>query len=487
MAVTVNTNVSAMNAQRFLNSAGTGVADSMQKLSSGMRINSAKDDAAGLQISNRLTSQTNGLNVAMRNVNDGMSIAQTAEGAMQESTNILQRMRDLSLQSANGSNSDGDRKSLQKEMTALKAELTRISETTTFGGQNLLDGSYGTQDFQIGANANETLSMTLNDVAADAIGNYSLDLDGTQLGQAAAAAATPGVNTVAGGQTIDIVGDTGSDTVNVTAGDSAADIANKINNSSSLTGVSAEAKTGVKLDNLSTAGTVGLNINGKSISANIADTSDLSKLAEAINDKSGTLGVKAELAGGGSELILTNETGDDIALEFSDGSTSTTFDASGLLADGTFSAAQTLTDGSDDSTVVSGTLSLSSNNGFTATSDATINDVATAEAATLDSVDLIDITSATGAQDAIKVIDAAIGSIDDNRADLGAIQNRLGFTLNNLANINENVSASNSRIRDVDFAKETTNLTKNQILQQASTAILAQAKQIPQAALSLLG
>lgn len=173
MAVTVNTNVSAMTAQRYLNSASNGVANSMAKLSSGLRINSAKDDAAGLQISNRLTSQTNGLNVAMRNANDGISMAQTAEGAMQESTNMLHRMRDLALQSANGSNSDEDRAAIQKEVTALQTEMTRIADTTTFGGQNLLDGSFGTKQFQIGSNANETIDVSLSDISANAIGNFT--------------------------------------------------------------------------------------------------------------------------------------------------------------------------------------------------------------------------------------------------------------------------------------------------------------------------
>ncbi|MDQ9094236.1 flagellin, partial [Pseudoalteromonas haloplanktis] len=176
MALSVNTNVSSLNAQRNLNKSSQGLATSMERLASGMRINSAKDDAAGLQISNRLTSQVNGLAVAQRNANDGISMAQTAEGAMSESTNILQRMRELALQSANGSNSDTDRQALQKEVSALQTELTRIAETTSFGGQQLLDGSFGTKAFQVGANANETISMSLGDISADKIGARQLDL-----------------------------------------------------------------------------------------------------------------------------------------------------------------------------------------------------------------------------------------------------------------------------------------------------------------------
>ncbi|WP_444544692.1 flagellin N-terminal helical domain-containing protein, partial [Shewanella chilikensis] len=174
MAISVNTNVTSLSSQKNLNNANSALKTSMERLSSGLRINSAKDDAAGLQISNRLTSQINGLDVAQRNANDGISIAQTAEGAMQESTNILQRMRDLSLQSANGSNSAEDRASMQKEISSLQAELTRISDTTSFGGQKLLNGSYGSQVFQVGANANETISVSLRSTDAASIGSSKI-------------------------------------------------------------------------------------------------------------------------------------------------------------------------------------------------------------------------------------------------------------------------------------------------------------------------
>jgi flagellin len=174
MALSVVTNVSSLNAQRNLTKSGNDLATSMQRLSSGMRINSAKDDAAGLQISNRLTSQINGLAVAQRNANDGISMAQTAEGAMQASTDILQRMRELALQAANGSNSDEDRGALQKEVSALQTELTRIADTTSFGGQKLLDGNFGTKQFQVGANANETIDISLGNIAADSIGQNAI-------------------------------------------------------------------------------------------------------------------------------------------------------------------------------------------------------------------------------------------------------------------------------------------------------------------------
>ncbi|PSU29901.1 flagellin [Photobacterium lutimaris] len=397
MSVTVNTNVSAMTAQRHLGSATNNVSGSMERLSSGLRINSAKDDAAGLQISNRLTSQTNGLDVAMRNANDGISMAQTAEGSMQESTNIMQRMRDLSLQAANGSNSDDDRGAIQKEMDQLTTELNRISETTTFGGQKLLDGSFGTQQFQVGATANETISMTLGDISADNLGQVGADATAGEIDAAAAAELQGGSITIkhnpaTGGavaldKTIDLSGTTDS-----------AGIVDAINSGMSGTGMVAT------LDE--TSGAISI--------AGIAEN----ELA------SSTLSITGTQKGGGSLSTAGLAGLTDIAVGAADS-------GKNMLSD-------------------------------------------------------LDVTTAAGAQQAVYALDAGISSIDDQRAELGAVQNRFNHTLNNLANVNENVTASNSRIKDVDFAKETTDLTKNQILQQASTSILAQAKMNPQAALSLL-
>jgi flagellin len=212
MALSVVTNVSSLNAQRNLTKSGNDLATSMQRLSSGMRINSAKDDAAGLQISNRLTSQINGLAVAQRNANDGISMAQTAEGAMQASTDILQRMRELALQAANGSNSDEDRGALQKEVSALQTELTRIADTTSFGGQKLLDGNFGTKQFQVGANANETIDISLGNIAADSIGQNAIKGGGSVF-------ANPGT------------GDTGTAFADTTGGSSTVVLSGNLSNS----------------------------------------------------------------------------------------------------------------------------------------------------------------------------------------------------------------------------------------------------------------
>ncbi|MDV5171132.1 flagellin [Photobacterium rosenbergii] len=465
MSVTVNTNVSAMTAQRHLGNATNNVSSSMERLSSGLRINSAKDDAAGLQISNRLTSQTNGLNVAMRNANDGISIAQTAEGAMQESTNIMQRMRDLSLQAANGSNSDDDRSALQKEVTALQQELTRISETTTFGGQKLLDGSYGTQSFQVGSNANETIEVTLGDVSANAIGNNTVTGAGSTFGTGFATSAAEDYTVGATAGDLTFAGPDGNAVVAITATDTVTDIKDKVNNAN--TGIKAQTTVTTNLDGLTSADNGTLEIGG--------DTFDLAKYngsQEALAADLGKAGYSAVMQDDGSVQISATDV---------DGIKLTAGTNSNATLDGNAIAASEVG-------VVNAEISLSSPGSFSVSNDGTADEteIFGASASSLNSVGDVDISTATGAQDAIDVIDAAIGQIDSQRADLGAVQNRFNHTLNNLANINENVNASNSRIKDVDFAKETTDLTKNQILQQASTSILAQAKMNPQAALSLL-
>lgn len=487
MALSVVTNTSSLNAQRNLTKSGEGLATSMQRLSSGMRINSAKDDAAGLQISNRLTSQISGLGVAQRNANDGISMAQTAEGAMQESTNILQRMRELSLQSANGSNSASDREALQKEVSALQTELTRIAETTSFGSTKLLDGSYGTKQFQVGANAYETISVSLSSVKASQIGTQTSDLGSTTaagLGQVlsatASGSAVAGTNGVAV-STLTLNGkNTVAEVVTIGANNSASTIAAAVNSKSDLTGISANARTEVHLSSL-TGSAVSFELNDIVISS----AGTFTEMANAINQKSSQHGVTAEI--NGNNLRLTDENGADIRIEDFAGGTvvmaGADYAGTASVVTATLGAAT-----GTDSMVVAGTVRLSSTQSFSSTANSLTVDASTAATASaLDSVNTVDIGTASGAQNALSVIDGAIASIDSQRASLGAIQNRFSHTIANLANIQENVSASRSRIQDTDFAVETANMTKNQILQQAGTSILAQANQIPQAAISLLG
>ncbi|MBS7663076.1 flagellin [Pseudomonas lalucatii] len=502
MALTVNTNVASLNTQRNLNASSNALSTSLQRLSTGSRINSAKDDAAGLQISNRLTSQVNGLGVAVRNANDGISLAQTAEGALQQSTNILQRMRDLSLQSANGSNSTTERQALNQEVGQLKEELNRIAETTTFGGQKLLSGEFGTKQFQVGANANETIAVQINSSSARDIGANRVNLGGTGVGVVApsAAAGTPPAAGIGGAAaTLTITGPSGTaTTANIGAG-SAAAAASAINLTSGTTGVSADARTGVELSNLGSAGNVSFTLTGDTtggavaINAVVADPTNLSDLAAAVNAQSSKTGVTATLTANNSKIEFISENGDDIVFTSFDNSGATkTATLTALTYDGTASAStQTITGGAaaTDSARVSGNIRLDSSGAFQVTSagaNAATVAAAGTNISTLAKVADVDISTASGAQNAISVIDAAIAGIDKNRAALGATQNRFENTIANLQNISENVSAARGRIQDTDFAVETANLSKNQILQQAGTAILAQANQLPQAVLSLL-
>jgi len=353
------------------------------------RVEIPKDDAAGLQIANRLTSQINGLNVAVKNSNDGISMAQTAEGALEQSTSILQRMRDLSLQSANGSNSSEERKALNSEVTELKKELDRISNTTTYGGRKLLDGSYGTTTFQVGSAANETISVKIDEMSSQAEAKY---FESSFKGVAGIATAS------------------GSLSVSVT-----------------VNGKESTVKADVQVGD-----------DAKAVTASIAT---------AINDLNAGVGA------------FVNDDGDEIML------------MSNLDEKGTGNA---LT-----AAGVTGTVA-----GITETGTATVEENID-NAKKLKIAD-IDLGTIEGSQKAIVAIDQAIQKIDAQRADLGAVQNRFENTIGNLQNISENVSAARGRITDTDFAAETANLSKQQVMQQAGTAILAQANQLPQSVLSLL-
>lgn len=493
MAISINTNASSLNAQRNLNKSSSNLQASMQRLSSGMRINSAKDDAAGMQISNRLSSQISGLAVAQRNANDGISMAQTAEGALQESSNILQRMRDLSLQSANGSNSTEDRQSIQKEVDALQNELTRIAETTVFGGQSLLDGSFGTKTFQIGANANETISVSLSNAKASSLGSQRVDFAGgtVGLGEAVTASAAAAASTTPAGSFS--VNGRNNVAITTTAGTSAEGIASAINNQAASTGVSADARTSLKIDNV-TAGNISFDLNGQNISTNVTSSTDLSGLADEINKKADVTGVTATVSDTG-ELTLTDESGKDMTIaDFSNSTAAgastmdiTTLNYGGSTADTAASITLAGSAGSTtDSTRAMGTVRLNSTDSFSLGGTG-LAGIGSAGPSSLTSIANVDMTTQANAQNALSTIDGAIAQIDNMRSDLGAVQNRFDHTISNLSNISENVSASRSRIQDTDFATETANMTKNQILQQAGTSILAQANQLPQAALSLIG
>ncbi|MEM8499668.1 MAG: flagellin [Pseudomonadota bacterium] len=499
MAQVINTNISSLNAQRNLDRSQGSLNTSLERLSSGLRINSAKDDAAGLAIVDRMTSQIRGLNQAVRNANDGISVAQTAEGALQEGSNILQRMRELAIQSANDSNSANDRANIQKEVIQLQSELNRIAETTTFNGKNLLDGNFVTQQFQVGSNANETISVSIGSASANSIGADQIIGAATQdnVGAALAGAAdATGGNGTAADAAFVITGGLGTSTLNLAADSTAASIAAQVNGATADTGVSASASTTTTISNVAT-GNISFELSSRdetgaavgtatSVSAVITSSTDLTALRDAVNAETARTGVTATLGAAGDTIDLSNTTGHDIGVadaSDNDGAiTAAVLDVGGeTLADTAVAGA-----GTADSVVVGGKLQFNSSDSFLVQTTGTDILAATSTSSSLSSVADIDLSTRQGSQDSLAVIDEALRFITDSRADLGAVQNRLDATISNLTNISENVSAARSRVQDADFAAETANLTKNQILQQAGLSVLAQANAAPQSVLSLL-
>lgn len=394
MAV-IYTNMASLNAQNNLMKSQNDLQTSLQRLSSGLRINSAMDDAAGLAIANRMTSQINGLNIAIRNANDGISLAQTAEGAMQEATNILQRMRELALQSANGGNGDSERKALNDEVVQLKNELDRIATTTRFGSKELFNGEFA-ENIQIGARANETISVKIESIRTTEMGTRA-----SREASAASLTATSEVTSL----TIDATNDEFS--ISIDGGTT--DIA-----------IAIDAGTYTSVESLA-----------DNINQQIADSSLSGEIRAYIDE--------------GKLQFKTTATGSTATIDLTDTDALTNLGFTTLTAAGT--------DEGPDTTA---------------------------------SIELIDISTTAGAQDAIAAIDAALKEVDTTRATLGAIQSRFESTISNLTNVAENVTAARSRIQDADFAQETANLTRAQILQQAGTSILAQANTLPQLVLALL-
>lgn len=479
----INSNIASLNAQRQLNSSQSSLNTALERLSSGLRINSAKDDAAGLAISERMTSQIRGLNQAVRNANDGISLSQTAEGALGEIGNNLQRIRELAIQSANATNSASDRASLQAEATQLISEITRVASQTQFNGLDLLDGSFSSQSFQVGANSNQTIDISqIGDARATALGNNTLVMSGSTMDTALAAESTIPGNTVTADATVLLstnLGSTETGDINIAAGDSAATIANKINLAAEDIGITAKAETEVTLDTISADGSVSFSLNGTAITAAVT-TTDLSDLAAAINGRQGSTGITASFANPSdkSSLTLKDAEGNDITLaDFTHSAGAETASFGG----------QTLTSGTTDSSRAIGQVTLSTAEGqISVSNEAAAGNIFDVTTSTFNAVSTLDISTASGSQNAIDRLDAALAQINSSRGDLGAIQNRFSSTIANLQTTSENLSASRSRIQDADFAQETAMMTRGQILQQAGTAILAQANSLPNNVLSLL-
>lgn len=482
MTTMINTNVMSLNAQRNLATNSSSLATTIQRLSSGLRINSAKDDAAGLAISERFTTQIRGLDVAARNANDGISLSQTAEGSMVELGNNLQRIRELAVQSRNATNSASDRAALQAEVKQRIAEIDRIANQTEFNGLKLLDGSFTSQAFQVGANAGQTISVdSIVDARAAALGRFSLVADGTITGNVVLGSTNNGI--AAEANLTVTVGSQTSGQISYAANAGADAIASAINTAAGSLGVTATASNSATLGSLSAAGVVSFSINGQAISANVTDTSDLTALAAAINGVSSSSGVTASFTNPSDKSQLTLSTTDGRNIAISTFAVSTTGTQTISFDGATMTEGATAT----DTAVKTGTIELVSAKQLTVSNaNADVFPAAGTNSASFDAVSLIDISSASGADKAIKIVDQALSAINSARADMGAVQNRFMSVIASVQTTSENLSASRSRIRDTDFAKETAELTRTQILVQAGTAMLAQANQAPQNVLSLL-
>jgi flagellin len=481
MGLYVNTNVASLNAQRNLNSASRTLTKSFQRLSSGLRINSAKDDAAGLGISDRMTSQVRGLNQAMRNTNDGVSLAQTAEGGLSESTAILQRVRELAVQSANDTNTTQDRESIQNEVDQLVSELDRIGSKTTFNGQTVLDGSFIGAKFHVGSNASETVTVSIKDARSGALGRQARVTSDTFITQGAGEELLDD-EVVINAVTIRATGSVDDQLSTAQNSSSAIAKAAAINDASEFTGVRAivEATEVVGTSDIGSVtldSTNNLSINGEIISGFHVENNDADDaLVEAINAVSENTGVVATLDQD-NRLTLTADDGRNIEVVVAGAASNL-----GIAIGGGGAAA-----------VFGGQVTLQSDAGFTVTGAGVGKLGNVGGGGSLFgtngefAVSTIDVTTREGANTAIDTVDVAISQVSNIRGELGAVQNRLESTINNLAVSAENVSAARSRILDADFATETASFSRNQIIQQAGISVLAQANQQPQVALALLG
>lgn len=471
----INTNIMSLNSQRNLNTSQESMRVSLQRLSSGLRINSAKDDAAGLAISERFTAQIRGLNQAARNANDAISLSQTAEGALGEAGNNLQRIRELSIQSANATNSASDRLALQAEVGQLVSELDRIATSAEFNGQKLLDGTFGTAVYQVGANANQTIATTTANFRTNQYGNNRVE------GLATSASAGARI----GAQEMVLNGFLGQERISVVEGDSAMRVAQLVNTKGDDTGITAFAKTEIEMTFSNTGAFVmdimSSNDSFKNIAFTVSDvrtTDGLSAAVSAFNDVSSLTGVTARVSNDATGIVLRSATGDNIALMDGDNP-----NAGDVMVDGQVLAG----DSSSDSLVITGQVMFDSTKSFSILGNEGEAVNMPTEASALMSVSTMDISTVEGANKALAIVDAALASVSGQRAKFGAIQSRFASTIANLTTNSENLSAARSRIRDADYAVETAELSRTQILQQAGTAMLAQANALPQSVLSLLG
>ena len=568
MALVINTNVSSLTAQRALAESSAELETAMERLSTGSKINSAADDAAGLAMTQRMTAQVRGLAMAVKNANDGQALTQSIEGALGEVSDMLQRMRELALQAANGTNSSADRTFLQSEVNLLIQEITRVSGSTRYNGELILDGTFLNKALQVGIEEGENIIFSVDSVAAENVGAHTLVGEGVG---ARAAQADPLANPTTEADDIEIFGYLGTKSTAASPGDSAKQTAVKVNNLTGETGVKAYAKTYASIESTSAAQkTYSVKINGFTTGNFVISSGDVESAVDAINQVSGSTGVTASSSN--NKIVLFDSDGDDITVEnlqtlsgFSDLRVSK-LGEDGLVSNVVGSAIDLGVSGGSDSTRVTGTLKLVSANPFsldqkaaTRASGIEINDQAIANGdttltfdaghglavgasftiagetdgpthyvtgvsgnditfipalvdghgvetndaitigtetpgyyadgsstATLKDLTQIRVNTAVTAGDSISIIDAALDKVAQMRSDLGAIENRLSYTVSNLMNIAEKTADARSRLDDADFALESARLAKAQVVQQAGTQMLAQANQMTQLVLDLL-
>ncbi len=567
MAMVINTNVSSLTAQRALAESNAELQTAMERLSTGSKINSAADDAAGLAMTQRMTAQVKGLAMAVKNANDGQALTQSIEGALGEVSDMLQRMRELALQAANGTNSSADRTFLQSEVNLLIQEITRVATNTRYNGELILDGTFLNKALQVGIEEGENIIFSVESVAAEAVGAHTLV--GNGIG-ASPAAADPTANPTTVEDDIEIFGFLGTKSTEASTNDSAKQTAVKINNLTGETGVKAYAKTFVSLaSNDATAKTYSVKINGYSTGNFVISSGDVESAVDSINQISGSTGVTASSSG--NKVILFDSDGDDITIENTqtlsghDDLVVAKLGEDGLVTNVIGQEINLAVSGGNDATRVTGTLKMVSANPFsidqkfqttTNTTNTTVNGAINANAtqvvldsvtglgvgtairfagdsdqptthyitaidtnakqitfdpkvdetiedasvvyvdtgyyadaastSTLKNLTEIRINTALNAGDSISIIDAALDKVAQMRSDLGAIENRLAYTVSNLMNIAEKTADARSRLDDADYALESARLAKAQVVQQAGTSMLAQANQMTQLVLDLL-
>jgi len=568
MAMVINTNVSSLTAQRALAESNAELQTAMERLSTGSKINSAADDAAGLAMTQRMTAQVKGLAMAVKNANDGQALTQSIEGALGEVSDMLQRMRELALQAANGTNSSADRTFLQSEVNLLIQEISRVATNTRYNGELILDGTFLNKALQVGIEEGENIIFSVESVAAEAVGAHTLV--GNGIG-ASPAAADPAANSTTVEDDIEIFGFLGTKSTEASTNDSAKQTAVKINNLTGETGVKAYAKTFASLaSNDATAKTYSVKINGYSTGNFVISSGDVESAVDSINQISGSTGVTASSSG--NKVILFDSDGDDITIE----NTQTLSGHDDLVVaklgeDGSVTNVigqeiNLKVSGGNDASRVTGTLKMVSANPFSidqkfATTSNTVNDTVNgavtgtvnspvaaitvddaskfkvgdavrfagestpvthyitaistntltvspaftetiadngvvykdsgyysdaASTSSLKNLTEIRINTALNAGDSISIIDAALDKVAQMRSDLGAIENRLAYTVSNLMNIAEKTADARSRLDDADYALESARLAKAQVVQQAGTSMLAQANQMTQLVLDLL-